>query len=47
MLAEQALLFLNENKISGAFVLDQNAAVNRNVPVGIIHIHDFLRIGLG
>jgi arabinose-5-phosphate isomerase len=47
MLAEQALLFLNENKISGAFVLDNNAAVNAKVPVGIIHIHDFLRIGLG
>lgn len=47
MLAEQALLFMNENKISGAFVLDQTAAVNSNVPVGIIHIHDFLRIGLG
>jgi arabinose-5-phosphate isomerase len=46
MLAEQALLFMNENKISGAFVLDQTAAVNSNVPVGIIHIHDFLRIGL-
>jgi arabinose-5-phosphate isomerase len=47
MLAEQALLFINENKISGAFVIDRNAAVNTNVPVGIIHIHDFLRIGLG
>lgn len=47
MLAEQALLFMNENKISGAFVLDRTAAVNSNVPVGIIHIHDFLRIGLG
>ncbi len=47
MFAEQALLFMNQNKISGAFVLDQTAAVNSNVPVGIIHIHDFLRIGLG
>ena len=47
MLAEQALLFMNDNKISGAFVLDHTAAVNSNVPVGIIHIHDFLRIGLG
>jgi arabinose-5-phosphate isomerase len=47
MLAEQALLFINENKISGAFVIDQAAPVNTNVPVGIIHIHDFLRIGLG
>ncbi|MDQ3079433.1 MAG: KpsF/GutQ family sugar-phosphate isomerase, partial [Pseudomonadota bacterium] len=44
MLAEQALQFMNQNKISGAFVLDQTAAVNANVPVGIIHIHDFLRI---
>jgi arabinose-5-phosphate isomerase len=47
MLAEQALLFINDNKISGAFVVDRNAAVNTNVPVGIVHIHDFLRIGLG
>ena len=47
MLAEQALLFLNDNKISGAFVIDGAAPVNTNVPVGIIHIHDFLRIGLG
>ncbi len=47
MLSEQALLFMNQNKISGAFVLDQAAAVNANVPVGIVHIHDFLRIGLG
>lgn len=46
-LAEQALLFLNENKISAAFVVDRTAAVNTNVPEGIVHIHDFLRIGLG
>jgi arabinose-5-phosphate isomerase len=46
MLAEQALLFLNENKISGAFVMDESAA-DAMVPVGIIHIHDFIRIGLG
>lgn len=47
MLAEQALLFINENKISAAFVIEPDAPVNTNVPVGIIHIHDFLRVGLG
>lgn len=45
-LAEEALHFLNENKITGAFVIDLNAPVNTNVPVGIVHIHDFVRIGL-
>jgi arabinose-5-phosphate isomerase len=47
MLAEDALHLLNENEITGAFVLEPNAPVNTNVPVGIVHIHDFLRIGLG
>ncbi|HET8750082.1 MAG TPA: KpsF/GutQ family sugar-phosphate isomerase [Sphingomicrobium sp.] len=46
-LAEQALHFLNENKITCAFVLDRNSPVNCDVPVGIIHVHDFLRVGLG
>jgi arabinose-5-phosphate isomerase len=47
MLAEQALLFMNENKITGAFVMEPRAPVNTNVPVGIVQVHDFLRIGLG
>lgn len=47
VLAEQALIFLNDNKISAAFVVDSTAPVNAKVPVGIVHIHDFLRIGLG
>lgn len=46
-LAEEALLFLNENNITCAFVIDRGAPVNTGVPLGIIHIHDFLRIGLG
>jgi arabinose-5-phosphate isomerase len=46
-LAEQALHFLNENKITCAFVMDRNSPVNCDVPVGIIHLHDFLRVGLG
>lgn len=46
-LAEEALEFINENKITCAFVLDPASPVNSDVPVGIIHVHDFLRIGLG
>lgn len=45
-LAEDVLVFLNENKITCAFVRDQNAHVNTGVPIGIVHIHDFLRVGL-
>jgi arabinose-5-phosphate isomerase len=45
-LAEEALHFLNENKITCAFVVEPHAPVNRDVPVGIVHVHDFLRIGL-
>ena len=46
-LAEEALQFLNENKITCAFVMKRDAPVNANVPIGIVHIHDFVRIGLG
>jgi arabinose-5-phosphate isomerase len=46
-LAEDALHFLNENQITCAFVMEPNAPVNTGVPTGIVHIHDFLRIGLG
>lgn len=45
-LAEEVLLFLNDSKITSAFVLDRNAHVNTGVPIGIVHVHDFLRIGL-
>lgn len=44
--AEEALNFLNENQITCAFVVNRNAPVNTNVPVGIVHVHDFLRVGL-
>ena len=46
-LAEEALHFLNENKITCAFVMERDAPVNTYTPVGIVHIHDFLRLGLG
>lgn len=45
-LTEDALQFLNDNKITCAFVIDDAAPVNTGVPLGIIHVHDFLRIGL-
>jgi len=44
--AEEALHFLNENKITCAFVMKRDAPVNANVPIGIVHIHDFVRVGL-
>ena len=46
MLAEEALQLLNDNQITGAFVIEPDSPVNTNVPIGIVHIHDFLRLGL-
>lgn len=58
MSAEDALRFLNDTKITCAFVIenddaccvpviaDGDAAVGNRPPVGIIHLHDFLRLGL-
>lgn len=45
-LAEDALYELNNAQITSAFVMDATAKVNSQAPVGIVHIHDFLRIGL-
>ncbi|MEM1302424.1 MAG: CBS domain-containing protein, partial [Pseudomonadota bacterium] len=41
-LAEQAVAEMNDRKITCLFVTDE-----ANVPVGLIHIHDCLRVGLG
>lgn len=46
MLAEDVLRLLNDNKITAAFVLDPHAPVNNKVPLGIVHVHDLLRLGL-
>jgi arabinose-5-phosphate isomerase len=40
MLVSEALNFLNEKKITSLFVLDQGK------PIGVVHIHDFLRAGV-
>jgi arabinose-5-phosphate isomerase len=47
MPAEEALAYLNENHITCAFVIDRTAPVNTNVPTGIIHVHDLLRLSFG
>lgn len=40
MLASEALNILNDKKITSLFVVDNNK------PVGLVHIHDFLRAGV-
>lgn len=53
VIAEEALQFLNESKITAAFVVEPSrlgeaATASPKVrPVGIVHIHDFLKLGLG
>ena len=44
--AEAALELFNDLKISVAFVAEEDAQ-GRKFPVGVIHMHDFVRIGLG
>ena len=45
MPAGDALVFLNDNQITAAFVVEDPAA-GPQAPLGIIHIHDLLRHGL-
>ncbi len=44
-LAEEALILLNDNKISAAFVVEDPLSGPQK-PLGVIHIHDLLRLGL-
>ncbi|TPW30655.1 KpsF/GutQ family sugar-phosphate isomerase [Pararhizobium mangrovi] len=44
MPAEDALKFLNREKVTALFVIDETDGTRR--PVGIVHVHDFLRLGL-
>jgi arabinose-5-phosphate isomerase len=46
MLASDALLFLNDAKITAVFVVNRRDTVFPARPVGIVHIHDLLRYGL-
>ena len=45
MPAGEALLFLNDSQITAAFVVE-DASIPAPYPLGIIHIHDLLRVGL-
>lgn len=45
MATGEALIFLNDNQITAAFVVEDPAA-GPQAPLGIIHIHDLLRHGL-
>lgn len=45
MNAESALELLNDLKVSAAFILE-DASRGARRPIGVIHVHDFLRIGL-
>lgn len=45
MLADEALAFLNDNQITAAFVVEDPAR-GPQPPIGIVHIHDLLRLGL-
>lgn len=44
MLAEDALRYLNEQKITALFVADDEDEIRH--PVGLIHVHDFIHLGL-
>lgn len=46
MLAADALQFLNDAKITAAFVMNRADKVKEQRPIGIIHIHDLLQMGL-
>jgi len=43
-LAEEAVALMNARKITCVFVLDENQG---SAPLGLLHIHDCLRVGLG
>jgi arabinose-5-phosphate isomerase len=46
MLAADALQFLNDSKITAAFVMNRKDPARAGKPIGIIHIHDLLQMGL-
>jgi arabinose-5-phosphate isomerase len=47
MLAEDALRFLNAQKVTALFVVGEEAEGSaRKTPIGLVNVHDFLRLGL-
>lgn len=47
MFAEDALKFLNAQKVTALFVVEDTAGdADTQTPIGIVNVHDFLRLGL-
>jgi arabinose-5-phosphate isomerase len=46
-LATDALIYLNEAKITAAFIVNRHDSRHPARPIGVIHIHDLLQVGLG
>jgi arabinose-5-phosphate isomerase len=46
MYAEDAMKFLNAQKVTALFVVEDADAPGPRRPVGFVHVHDFLRLGL-
>lgn len=47
MSAEDALHMLNEAKVTCAFVVKESVSKDQcAVPIGIVHVHDFIRLGI-
>lgn len=44
--AEDAVRMLNETQVTCAFVIDAVGSEDGTVPIGIVHVHDFLRLGI-
>jgi len=45
-LAEDALKYMNTSKVTALFVVDDDTSAGP-LPIGIVNVHDFLRLGLG
>lgn len=47
MSAEDALHMLNEAKVTCSFVVEEAASLEEGaMPIGIVHVHDFIRLGI-
>jgi arabinose-5-phosphate isomerase len=45
-MAEDALRFLNRAKVTALFVVEDDDPDPQKVPIGLVNVHDFLRLGL-
>lgn len=45
-IAEDALTFLNAQKVTALFVVADDHATTGKIPIGLVDVHDFLRLGM-